>query len=120
MSKFFIHIATGPENPTRAALGFLVAKTAADDGHQVAMFLAGDAVQLVRDAAIHNLEGLGTGSLRAHYEALKAAGATFHLSAKSCAARGVDPADLKGQPVELAMPTTLVRLAAEADTVLTY
>ena len=120
MSKFFVHIATGPENPTRAALGFLVARTAADEGHHVTMFLAGDAVQLIRDAALHNLEGLGTGNLRAHYDALKAAGVCFHLSAKSCAARGVDPDSLKGQPVELAMPTTLVRLAAEADTVLTY
>lgn len=28
MARLLVHIATGPENPTRAALGFLVAKTA--------------------------------------------------------------------------------------------
>ncbi len=31
MPKFLIHIHTGPENPTKAALGFLVAATAANE-----------------------------------------------------------------------------------------
>lgn len=120
MAKFLVHIVTGPEHPTRAALGFLVAKTAIDEGHEVKMFLAGDAVQLMRPAVLDNLEGLGTGSLRAHYDALRDAGVCFFLSGKSSAARGLDPESLKGQPVELAMPDVLVRHAAEADTVLAY
>ena len=33
MSDFLVHIVTGPEHPTRAAMGFLVAKTALDQGH---------------------------------------------------------------------------------------
>jgi len=35
------------ENPTLAALGFLVAKTAIEEGHTVTLFLAGDAVKLL-------------------------------------------------------------------------
>ena len=47
--KILIHITSGPENPTKAALGFLMAKTAIEEGHSVTMFLAGDAVQLFRN-----------------------------------------------------------------------
>jgi predicted peroxiredoxin len=42
--KIFIHVTHGPEHPTRAALAFLIAKTAIEEGHKVSLFLAGDAV----------------------------------------------------------------------------
>ena len=68
--KIFIHVTHGPEHPTRAALAFLIAKTAIEEGHKVSLFLAGDAVQLMRDAVLDNLTGLGTGKLREHYDAI--------------------------------------------------
>jgi predicted peroxiredoxin len=120
MAKILIHITHGPEHPTRAALGFLVAKAAADEGHEVSLFLAGDAVQLLRDAVLDSLTGLGTGSLREHYEAIVAAGGRFYLSGMSSQARGLTPADLEGKPADMAMPNVLVRLALEHDRVLTY
>ena len=46
--NILVHITQGSDNPTRAALGFLVAKTAIDEGHKVTLFLAGDAVKLYR------------------------------------------------------------------------
>ncbi len=52
MGKLLVHITHGPEDPTRAALGLLVARAAIDEGHEVSVFLAGDAVQLMRDAVI--------------------------------------------------------------------
>ena len=52
MAKILVHITCGPESPTKAALGFLVAKAAIDDEHEVSMFLAGDGVQLLRDAVL--------------------------------------------------------------------
>jgi len=61
----------GTENPTVAALAFLVAKTAVEQGHTVTLFLAGDAAQLMRENAIENVEGLGTGFLKSHYQVLK-------------------------------------------------
>jgi predicted peroxiredoxin len=120
MAKILIHITQGPEHPTRAALGFLVAKAALDEGHDVSLFLAGDAVQLVRDAVLDNLSGLGTGSLRDSYDAIAAAGGRFYLSGMSSKARGVSDPDLAGKPAEFAMPDVLVRLALDHDRVLTY
>ena len=120
MSKLLIHVTCGPESPTKAALGFLVAKAAVEEGHEVAMFLAGDGVQLLRDSVLDSLTGLGTGSLRESYDAVAAAGAQLYASGMSSKARGVGEADLEGKPVELAMPNRLVQLALEADAVITY
>ena len=120
MPKLLVHITHGPEAPTRAALGFLVARAALDEGHEVSLFLAGDAVQLLRDAVLDNLNGLGTGSLRGSYDAIVAGGGRFYVSGMSAKARGVADPDLVGKPVEPAMPARLVALAFEHDRVLTY
>lgn len=115
-----MHVTCGPENPTKAALGFLVAKAAIEEGHEVSMFLAGDGVQLLRDSVLDSLNGLGTGSLRESYDAVVAAGTRLYASGMSSKARGVGEPDLEGKPVELAMPSKLVQLALEADSVVTY
>jgi predicted peroxiredoxin len=120
VAKLLVHLTSGPENPTKAALGFLVAKAAVEEGHEVSMFLAGDAVQLLRDGVLDSLVGLGTGSLRESYDAVVASGARIYASGMSSKARGVGEPDLEGKPVELAMPNRLVELALESDTVLTY
>ncbi len=97
-----------------------MAKAAIEEGHEVSVFLAGDAVQLVRDAVLDALSGLGTGSLREHYDAVVAGGGRFYVSGMSGKARGVGETELEDKPAELAMPTRLVQLTFEADRVLTY
>ena len=120
MGTLLVHITCGPESPTKAALGLLVAKAAIDEGHQVEVFLAGDAVQLVRDAVLDALSGLGTGSLRESFDAVAAGGGRFYVSGMSSKARGVTDADLEGKPAEFALPTVLVQRTFAADRVLTY
>ena len=120
MGKLLVHVTHGPEHPTRAALGFLVARTALEEGHEVSLFLAGDAVQLIRDAVLDSLSGLGTGSLRESFDAIVAGGGRVYLSGMSSQARGVGAADLEGKPAERAMPKALVQLVFEHDRVLTY
>ena len=120
MGKLLVHITSGPEAPTRAALGLLVARAGIDEGHEVSVFLAGDAVQLIRDAVLDSLSGLGTGSLRESFDAVVAGGGRFYVSGMSSKARGVSPDDLEGKPAELAMPQRLVQLAFEADRSFTY
>lgn len=120
MAKILVHITHGPEHPTRAALGFLVAKAAIEERHSVTLFLAGDAVQLMRDDALENVTGLGTGKLRDSYDAVVASGARIYLSGMSAKSRGLSQTELEGKPVELAMPNTLVQLAVEHDRMFTY
>jgi uncharacterized protein len=116
VAKLLIHITRGPEDPTRAALGFLVGKAAVEDGHEVSLFLAADAVQLLRPAVLDSLVGLGTGSLRDSYDALVSGGARFFVSAMSSKVRGFDPDGL----AEPANPNRLVELALDHDRVITY
>lgn len=120
MAKILVHVTHGPESPTRATLAFLVAKSAVEEGHTVTLFLAGDAAQLIRDAVLDNLVGLGTGKLREHYDAIAAGGGKFYVSGMSAKARGVTDADLQGKPAEFAMPNVLVRLSLEHDRMFTY
>ncbi len=120
MATILVHVTSGPEHPTRAALAFLVAKAAVEEGHEVSLFLAGDATQLLRDAVLDSLVGLGTGSLRESYDAVVASGARIYASGMSSKARGVGEADFEGKPVEPAMPNRLVQLVVESDRVLTY
>lgn len=120
MSRLLVHITCGPEHTTRAALGFLVARTALSNGHEVDVFLAGDAVALLRDSTMDLVQGVGTGSLREHYEALAAGGATFYASRMSSNAREVSAEALGGKTVEFATPDRLVELVFAADRVLSY
>lgn len=118
--KVLIHITNGPENPTKAALGFLVAKTAVEEGYAVKLFLAGDAVQLLRNDVLDNLAGLGTGKLKDHYETIVNGGGKFYLSGMSGKSRGVSDADLKDKPAEFAMPKVLLQLSVDSDRMFVY
>ncbi len=120
MTRLLVHLSTGPEHPTRAALAFLIAKLALAKGHQVDLFLAGDAVGLLRESTMELVQGIGTGSLGEHYTALAAGGARFFASSVSSEARGVSPEVVAGKPIEFVTPDRLVDLIFEADRVLSY
>ena len=119
MAKLLIHLATGPENPTRGALALLVARTAAEEGHDVRIFIAGDGVQYARPATASIVHGVCTGSFGEHWEAIVAAGVPIYLSGMSSNARGLEP-DAVADGAKMAPPTKLVELALWADSTLTY
>ena len=119
-SRILVHVTHGAEQPTRSALAFLVAKSAIDEGHSVTLFLAGDAVLLLKDSVLDTVSGVGTGKLRDSYDAIVKGGGRFYLSGMSSQARGVTDVDLKGKPAEFAPPAVLVRLSLEHDRMFTY
>jgi predicted peroxiredoxin len=117
MGSLLVHVTHGPEAPTRAALAFLVAKAAVDAGHEVHVFVAGDGVQLLREATADAVQGIGTGSLRESLDAVVAGGGKVYASGMSSKVRGVT------EPVggaEMAMPGKLVELLFACDRALTY
>ncbi|WP_121061358.1 DsrE family protein [Chachezhania antarctica] len=120
MAKILVHIHTGPSDPTKATLGLLVALTAKKKGHDVTVFLAGDAVHLFAPSYRGTVEGLGTGTLVDHLSGHAKAGTTFVLSGMSAKARGYDETLLDGFDASFGMPDMLVDLSTEADTVLCY
>jgi len=120
--KLLIHLTHGPEAPTQADRAFLIARTAIRDGHAVAMFLAGSAVQLVKDEHLDSVLGVGETAipLRNSWNEIVEGGGRIVLSKVSCGARGITEKDLEGKKVELGSPSVLVALTAECDKVITY
>ena len=120
MASLLVHVTTGPDDQTKAALSFLVAKTALAAGHQVNLFLAGEAVRLLDAQHLETVEGLGTGKLQDHFNEIVSAGGQFYLSGMSSKARGYDESLLEGKPAQFAMPDKLVELTVEADKTIVY
>jgi uncharacterized protein len=120
MSKhFLVHITTGIENPSKAALALFVARAVVEAGHQLTLFLAADAVNLLRKETAESLVGLGTGSAAEHLTVIADAKAAVFYSGGSAKPRGITSENLAFS-AEPAGPPKLVALAAEADVVLSY
>ena len=96
-----------------------MARSAVEAGHDVQLFLAGDAVQLARPETAAAVSGVGTGELAEHWDALADADVPIFLSGMSSKARGVEASVRDGQ-AEMAQPQKLVELALWADSTLTY
>ena len=120
MSKVLVQVTSGPEHATKAALGFLVAKAAVDEGHEVTLFLAADGVQFAKQAVREVIAGLGGGTVAEAFDAVKAGGAKLYVSKMSLAARGIAENEATGLGAELGSPATLLELALEADANLVY
>ena len=120
MGHLLVHITSGPEDPSRATLGFLVASQAAASGHRVSVFLGLEAVGMLRESVLDSLTGFGTGSLRTHVDSALESGARLYVSAMSSKVRGVTEIHLEGKPAEFILPEQLVALTFEADRVLSY
>ena len=74
MDKLLIHIITGVENPSRAVLGFLIAKTALEEGKEVTVFCAGEGVSSLHASTINEMQGVGLGKLSDYLSILKNGG----------------------------------------------
>lgn len=120
MGSLLVQITHGPEAPTRAALGLLVAKSAADAGHDVTVFLVGDGAFLIKDAVIEHTKGVGTGTVSDSFPALVDAGVPIFISRSSSGSRGVTEDDLAGKGATFSTPAELVELTFAADRVLCY
>jgi predicted peroxiredoxin len=118
--KLLVHVTTGVDNPTRAALAFLVARTAADDGHLVTMFLAGDGAELITDKSLNSVVGKGTGKMREAFDGFASKGGKIMISGGSAKAREITDRDIAGKPAQFATPNALVKLIAESDKVIHY
>ncbi len=122
MARILIHSTHGPDAPTQADRAFLIAKTAIQEGHEVSLFLAGAAVQLVGDEHLDSVLGITeeATTLRESFDDIVSGGGRFYLSEMSCRARGMTEAALGGKEVELVAPNVLVRLTVDHDRVITY
>src|SRR3984885_1649534 len=57
--KIFIKSAWGSDDPTRASFPFLHGTALAEAGHEVQIFLLGEAVSLMRDSTLNDITPVG-------------------------------------------------------------
>lgn len=118
--RLLVNITTGVNDPTKAALGLLVAATALVEGHLVDVFVAGDGVSILAGGSAAAMHGVGTGDVASHLQQLRDGGAGLYASKMSGAARGISPEAMSEHGFQAAPPTTLVDLISKADRTMTY
>lgn len=120
MATLLIQVTVGPEEQTKACLAFLVASTALNEGHEVKIFLVGEAVRLLDPVFLDRVQGLGTGRLKDHFDEIIASNGVFFVSRLSSEARGYDDKLIREKPAQFALPESLVQLTMTADKTIVY
>jgi predicted peroxiredoxin len=94
MSKFQFVISAGPENPNRATRAVMFASRAADEGHDVTVFLVDDAVYLANLALAHNVKASTGDDLMTYLNVLLDNRVPVRLCLPCVKARKVDETNL--------------------------
>jgi predicted peroxiredoxin len=110
----------GPSDPTKAALAFLVARAVIEEGHHLVLFVAGDGVSLLTADSAASVQGIGTGKLSEHFDAINAGTAEVYFSGMSAKARNIAPEEVALRGASPGMPDKLVQLIDECDKVISY
>jgi predicted peroxiredoxin len=117
--KLMMKSAWGSDDPTKAAFAFLHGLALAEAGHQVQIFLLGEAVSLMRRSVADAVVPVGWPPLA---EALGKV-ADRHIPIYACGAcsraRGVTEADLANWGAKFGSPAIFVSLVEWADKVIT-
>ena len=69
--KLLVHSIQGPENSVNAVFPIAIASMAAEAGHEVNIFLAGNAVSLMKTEIVENMSAIGVGKLSDYIKVIK-------------------------------------------------
>lgn len=89
--KFIIAVTSGTDDPTRATLGMIAAKVAKDQGHDVTIWLQGEAVNIANAQVYDKIVGHNMPPMKAIVEALVGAGVPFWVCEACGKGRNVGP-----------------------------
>lgn len=104
MTSFIIAGNRGTDDPTMATLPFIAAKVAHEQGHEVVLWLANEAVVLARKGVADHVTGVNLVPLRDLLQVVQALGIPIWVCAACAVARQidvgslVDGAEIKGMP----------------------
>jgi uncharacterized protein involved in oxidation of intracellular sulfur len=94
MTKLIIAASKGTDDPTMATLAYIAAKVATDEGHQVVLWLQGEAVVLARKGIAEGVQGVGLKPLKELAIALESSGVPLWVCQACAVARQISPSDL--------------------------
>lgn len=117
--KIMIKSAWGSDDPTKAAFPFLHADALADAGHEVQIFLLGEAVSLMRKSVANAVVPVGWAPLSEALDKIVAKKIPVYACGACSRARGVTEADLTEYGAKFGNPKIFVSLVEWADKIIT-
>jgi len=120
MADILIIATRGVEDPTRAGLGFLLAKGAVEEGHQVSIVLVGDGSLLMKPALRESVTPLGLPPLKELFQFSVDHKVPMYVGGLCGKARGVSDEDLQTGNASWIDPKRLATLVAEHDRNVTF
>ncbi len=89
--KVIVSVSAGTDDPTRATLGMLGAKAAVDRGHEVVVWLQGEAATIANRNVYAKIQGINMPAMKDVVEALVAAKVPLWVCEACGKGRGVTP-----------------------------
>src|ERR1700735_4209936 len=117
--KIVMKSAWGSDDPTKAAFPFLHGLALAEAGHQVQIFLLGEAVALMRKTLANSVTPVGWPPVGETLDKLAAKHIQIYACGTCSRARGVTEADLNNYGAKFGNPTIFGSLVEWADRVIT-
>ncbi len=117
--KIFMKSAWGSDDPTKAAFPFLHGTALAEAGHEVQIFLLGEAVNLMRDAELNSVTPVGWPAMKEIMPKVLANKIQIYACGACCRARGVLETDLQSKNAKFGNPQIFVQLVEWSDRIIT-
>jgi predicted peroxiredoxin len=117
--KIMMKSAWGSDDPTKAAFPFLHGLALAEAGHEVQIFLLGEAVGLMRKTLANAVTPVGWPPVGETLDKIVAKHVQIYACGACSRARGVTEADLSNYGAKFGNPTIFVSLVEWADRVIT-
>jgi predicted peroxiredoxin len=111
--KIMMKSAWGSDDPTKAAFPFLHGHALAEAGHEVQIFLLGEAVSVMRKSVASALVPVGWPPLVETLDKVVAKHIQIYACGACCRARSVAETDLSQWGAKSAIPRFLCRLSSE-------
>ncbi|MBX9810619.1 MAG: DsrE family protein [Burkholderiales bacterium] len=92
--KVIVSVSAGTDDPTRATLGMLAAKVAQEQGHEVTVWLQGEAATIANKHVYDKIQGLNMPPMKGIVEALLAAKVPIWVCEACGKGRNVTPENM--------------------------
>ena len=117
--KIFIKSAWGSDDPTKAAFPFLHGTALAEAGHEVQIFLLGEAVNLMRDSVVNAVTPVGWPPLKEIMPKVLSNNIQIYACGACCRARSIVETDLQSKKAKFGNPQIFVQLTEWCDKIIT-
>jgi predicted peroxiredoxin len=117
--KIFFKSAWGSDDPTKACFAFLHGTALAEAGHEVQIFLLGEAVNLMKDSLLNTVTPVGWPPLKEIMPKVLSNNIQIYACGACCRARSVVQTDLDSKKAKFGNPQIFVHLTEWADRIIT-